>query len=190
MVELGSRILPALDEELAGYATDRMMRRGIRIELGSSVARIDDGRVTLTNGATLESETVIWCAGIAPSPLLDRLSLPRDGRGYLLCDRDLRVSGRPEVWAIGDSAVNPGPDGGPYPATAQCGPQGAPGGHRPGCCGAVPCDIGRGRAGRARCRQGCQVFIQLEASAWFLWRGLPAEDAASPARCRSPSTES
>ena len=181
MVELGSRILPALDEELAGYATDRMMRRGIRIELGSSVARIDDGLVTLTNGETLESETVIWCAGIAPSPLLDRLPLLRDGRGYLVCDRDLRVSGRSEVWAIGDSAVNPGPDGVSYPATAQHAVR--QGAHLADNLARVlrgrptrPCDIrSRGELAALGCRTGVAKVFGLKLSgfpAWFLWRSV------------------
>lgn len=179
IVELGSRILPALDEDLALYATDRMRRRGIRVELGTSVERIDHRRVELTNGETLEAETVIWCAGIAPSPLLDRFALPRNEQGYLLCDRDLRVSGRRTIWAIGDSAVNTGPDGMPYPATAQHAVQQgrrladnlvrALRGHA-----TVPCDIrSKGSLAALGCRTGVAKVFGLKLSgfpAWFLWR--------------------
>jgi NADH dehydrogenase len=45
--------------------------------------------------------------------------LPLDRLGYIVCERDQRVRGFQNVWAIGDSAVNLGPDGKPYPATAQ-----------------------------------------------------------------------
>jgi NADH dehydrogenase len=179
VVELGSRILPALDEDLARYASERMVRRAMRVVLETSVVSIGDGLVSLTNGENLEADTVIWCAGIAPSPLLDRLELARDRRGYLLCERDLRVSGRSEVWAIGDSAVNPGPDGAPYPATAQHAiRQGA---HladnlvralrgRP----TRPCNI---RSQGALAALGCRTavarvfgFKLAGFPAWFLWR--------------------
>jgi NADH dehydrogenase len=179
LVELGSRILPVLDEGLAAYASDRMRSCGTRIELGLSVARIDAESVTLTNGQTLESETVIWCAGIAPSPLVERLALPRDSRGYLLCERDLRVVGRADVWAIGDSAVNPGPDGAPYPATAQHAVRQAT--HLAGNLASVlrgrptrPCDIrSPGELAALGCRTAvARVFgIRLAGfPAWFLWR--------------------
>jgi len=179
LVELGSRILPALDEGLADYATHRMRRCGTRIELGLSVARIDPESVTLTDGQVLESETVIWCAGIAPSPLVERLALPRDGRGYLLCERDLSVVGRSDVWAIGDSAVNPGPDGGPYPATAQHAVRQAT--HLADNLAGVlrgrtarPCDIrSHGELAALGCRTAvARVFGFRLAGfpAWFLWR--------------------
>jgi NADH dehydrogenase len=181
LVELGSRILPALGEGLADYATERMRRRGMRIELETSVARIDEALVTLTNGKTLESETVIWCAGIAPSPLLDRLPLPKDGRGYLLCERDLRVVGSSDVWAIGDSAVNLGPDGAPYPATAQHAVRqgtyladnlarvlrGRP---------TRPCNIrSKGELAALGCRTGVARVFGFKLAgfpAWFLWRSV------------------
>jgi NADH dehydrogenase len=67
----------------------------------------------------MHAYTVIWAAGVAPNPLVSRLDLPVDNLGYILCERDLRVRGRQNVWAIGDCAVNPGPDGTPYPAMAQ-----------------------------------------------------------------------
>jgi NADH dehydrogenase len=179
LVELGARILPALDEDLASFARERMVRCGMRVVLGATVARIDDGAATLTNGETLASETVIWCAGIAPSPLLDRVPLPRDARGYLRGERDLRVVGRDEVWAIGDSAVNPGPDGAAYPATAQhavrLGAHLADNlvrvlrGRR-----ARPCDIrSTGELAALGCRTGVARILGIKLAgfpAWFLWR--------------------
>lgn len=179
VVELGSRILPALDADLAAYAAERMRRRGIEVVLGSSVRSIGDGRVELTDGRTVAADTVIWCAGIAPSPLLDVTALPRDRQGWLLCERDLRVQGHRDVWAIGDSAVNPGPDGAAYPATAQHAVR--QGKHlagnlvrelrgRP----TTPCDIrSRGALAALGCRTGVAKVFGLKLSgfaAWFLWR--------------------
>lgn len=119
LVELADRILPALDEDLAEFARRHMERRGIRIRLGTTVREVDERRVVLEDGETLDAATVIWCAGIAPEPLLSRIDVPRDERGYVLCERDLRVRGFDDVWAIGDAAVNLDAEGRPYPPTAQ-----------------------------------------------------------------------
>jgi NADH dehydrogenase len=119
LVEIAERILPALDPELSEYAAREMRRRGITVRLRSSVREIHDDHVILESGARLEARTVIWCAGIAPTPVARALPVPVDDLGYILCEGDLRVRGFDCVWAIGDCAVSPGPDGRPYPATAQ-----------------------------------------------------------------------
>lgn len=119
LIELTGRILHPLGADLSAYALRQMERCGTRIVLNESVTCIRPHEVLLASGRTLATHTVVWCAGIAPNPLLADLSFPKDTRGYLLTERDLRVPGRANVWAIGDCAVNPGPDGAAYPATAQ-----------------------------------------------------------------------
>ncbi len=118
LVELGTRILPALDADLALYATRKLRERGVGVHFETTASAIDRDGVTLRDGRMLPGHTVIWCAGIAPSPLLEELPLPKE-RGWLLCEPDLRVRGQERLWAIGDCAVNPDPSGNPYPPTAQ-----------------------------------------------------------------------
>ena len=119
LVEISGRILPALDEAMAEYATARMRRCGMTVLTGASVERIERDRVALRGGESLPAHTVIWCAGIQPGALVGKVHVPVDVRGYVLCERDLRVRGFENVWAIGDCAVIPDPGGRPYPATAQ-----------------------------------------------------------------------
>jgi NADH dehydrogenase len=119
LVEISRRILSALDPALAEYAARRLRGRGIGIHLETSVAKVAEDRVTLSTGETLPARTLIWCAGIQPNPLITRLPLPADSRGYLLCEPDLRVRGFENLWAVGDCAVIPDEEGRPYPATAQ-----------------------------------------------------------------------
>lgn len=119
LVEMAPRILPTLDADLAEYALARLRSRGISVRLGTTVTAVEAETATLSTGERLATHTVIWCAGIAPNPLLASLGLPTDERGWLLCEPDLRVRSCNNVWAIGDCAVNPDPQGHPYPATAQ-----------------------------------------------------------------------
>jgi NADH dehydrogenase len=179
MVELSDRILPALDEEMGEYALRALTRRGIDVRLQTTVTEVEAGRVTLDNGDALEADTVIWCAGIAPCPLVSELGMPTDERGYIRCDPDLKVEGLDNVWAIGDAAVNVDPHGDAYPATAQHAVQQGEAlaynlarvlrGESP-----KRCHIStRGSLAALGCRTGVAKVFGVKLSgfpAWFLWR--------------------
>jgi NADH dehydrogenase len=179
LIDHGERILPALDERLSAYAARKMEERGIKVRLRESISVIGERSVTLRSGETLTTRTVIWAAGIAPPPVVASLGLPLDERGYILCERDLRVRGLDLVWGIGDCAVNPDPQGRPYPSTAQHAVrEGA------ACARNIarvlrgrptrPCDINsQGFLAALGCRTGVAQVFGLEISgfaAWWLWR--------------------
>lgn len=119
LIEIADRILPGLNGDLSRYAVEKMRARQIDIRLRESVRQVGPDQVILSSGERIPCGTLIWCAGIAPNPLLEDILLPKDKLGYLVCERDLRVQGRADVWSIGDCAVNPDRDGKAYPATAQ-----------------------------------------------------------------------
>jgi len=119
LVELEDRILSALPDDLSEYALRKMKAFGIDVRLEETVTRIGPNDVHLRSGGRLATQSVIWCAGIAPAPLIGKLDCRTDDRGYLETDRDLRVPGCANIWAIGDSAVNRDAQGTPYPPTAQ-----------------------------------------------------------------------
>lgn len=179
LVEKAERILPALDADLGLYALRQLTRRGIDVRLGTTVSRVAHHRVDLDDGRSLDAETVIWCAGIAPNPLLEQLGLPMDARGYIRCLPDLRVESFTNVWAIGDAAVNVDPEGVAYPATAQHAVRqgkhlahnlsGVASGSAP-----KPCVIrNRGSLAALGCRTAVAKVFGVKLSgfpAWFLWR--------------------
>ncbi len=119
LFELSGRILPTLDERLAAYAAREITRHGTTIRLEETLSRIEADHCITRSGERIDSNTVIWCAGIAPPPLLAASGLPVDRAGYLRCERDFRVVDHDNLWAIGDCAANPDAVGKPYPPTAQ-----------------------------------------------------------------------
>lgn len=179
LVDIADRILPNLDAGLAEFAASKLRRRGVDLRLGTGVSQVEADRVVLSDGTRLDADSVIWCAGIAPNPVLAGLGLPTDTRGWVQCEPDLRVRGLPHVWAIGDCAVNPGPDGEPYPATAQAAVQQgravadnlvrAVRGESP-----RPCLVhNRGSLVPLGCRTGVAKVGPFQLAgfpAWFLWR--------------------
>jgi len=119
LVEKEARLLPQVDRGLADYAMEQLRRRGIDLRLETTVGRVDADAVELSDGERIPTRTCLWTAGIQPPGLIDELDVPTDERGYVLCEPTLQVEGREHVWAVGDAAINPDPDGRPYPATAQ-----------------------------------------------------------------------
>ena len=121
MVEATGRILPELDARLAGYAADRLRDRGIEVRTDTRLDTIEDGVVRLSDGSSVPAETVVWTAGVRPSPLPSESGLPVDEHGRVLVDRALRVEGMQGIWAAGDVAAVPDADGpkGLSPPTAQ-----------------------------------------------------------------------
>jgi NADH dehydrogenase len=118
LFEAGKRILPEIDPTLAEKAAAVLQRRGADIRAATPVRAIEPGRVHLA-GETIEAATIVLAAGIVPNAAASRIAVARDGRGRIAVDATMRSHSHPEVWALGDCAAIPAPDGHPYPALAQ-----------------------------------------------------------------------
>jgi hypothetical protein len=118
LFEAGERILPEVDGKLAQVAMQVLKRRGADIRPSTPVRSIEPGQVNLAE-ETIEAHTIVLAAGIVPNPVAAGIEVERDKRGRILVDETMRSRSRPEIWALGDCAVIPGPNGRPYPALAQ-----------------------------------------------------------------------
>ena len=122
LVDAADRILPELPPELAAYAREQLEERRIEVRLGTRLESAVDGSIRLSDGEAFDAETLVWTAGVRPSPLARDSGLPVDARDRLAVDRYLRVEGLEDVWAAGDAAAVPDDStGGDAPPTAQHG---------------------------------------------------------------------
>jgi NADH dehydrogenase len=118
LFQAGPRILQELDAKLAAAAARVLQRRGVDIQVSTAVQSIEDGRVRLEND-TINAGTIVLTAGIVPSAVASAIPVVRDQRGRVAVDATMRSRSHPQVWALGDCAAIPGPDGRYYPALAQ-----------------------------------------------------------------------
>jgi NADH dehydrogenase len=111
--------MPEIDTKLADYGAGVLgRRRGAEIRTHAAVRAIEPGKVHLPE-ETIEAETIVLAAGIVPNPVVASLPVEKDKRGHIVVDGTMRCQSHPEVWALGDCAVIPAPDGTPYPNLAQ-----------------------------------------------------------------------
>jgi NADH:ubiquinone reductase (H+-translocating) len=107
LVERASKILPEIPPRLGDYASERLVRRGVEIRVGTSLERVELGGAVLTGGERVPTATVVWTTGVRAHPLLARFGLPVDASGRVTVDEFLRVAGRESLWALGDCARVP-----------------------------------------------------------------------------------
>ncbi|HZB01290.1 MAG TPA: NAD(P)/FAD-dependent oxidoreductase [Actinomycetota bacterium] len=122
LVDAADRILPELSEDLGSYAADRLRDRGVEVLLSTRLESAEDGVVRLSDGQAFPAETLVWTAGVKPSPLARNSGLPVDEQGRVPVDAFLRIEGLDDAWAAGDAAAVPDASSGSVaPPTAQHG---------------------------------------------------------------------
>ena len=106
VIHPGDYLLPELGEELGRYAERKMRERKVEVIKGARVASYDGWVVTLNNGISIPAATLIWTAGVKPSPVVAALPCPKE-KGRILADEYLQVPGFTGLWAAGDCAAVP-----------------------------------------------------------------------------------
>jgi len=106
VVHPGNFLLPELGEELGRYAEHKLRQRKVEVIKGARVASYDGLVVTLSDGTSIPARTLIWTAGVKPSPVIASLPCEKE-RGRLLVSEYLAVTGVPGLWAAGDCAAVP-----------------------------------------------------------------------------------
>jgi NADH dehydrogenase len=117
LVDRGTRPLGTFTPELSKAAQQRLERLGVEVRLGQGVDAIDREGVVIA-GERIASKTVIWTAGVAPSPAGKWLNTETDRAGRVRVRSDLTVQDHPEIFVIGDTA-SLDQDGKPLPGVAQ-----------------------------------------------------------------------
>ncbi len=121
LIEARNSLLPGLDPKLARYSERHLRRRGVEIMLETWLESCVDKLIEVSKPgvAPYVSDTIVWATGQRPSPLVSGLGLATDEVGRLIVDDHIRAVGRSDVFALGDAAAVPDPDGGICPGTAQ-----------------------------------------------------------------------
>jgi len=117
LVDAGPRALGTFSERLSSAAKSQLEKLGVEVRLGHTVDHIDEGGVTVA-GERITSRTVIWTAGVTPSPAGKWLKAETDRGGRVRVEKDLSVPQHPEIFVVGDTA-SLDQDGKPLPGVAQ-----------------------------------------------------------------------
>jgi NADH:ubiquinone reductase (H+-translocating) len=117
LIDQSPRVLGSFSEELSSAAKKHLEDLGVEVLVGRSVEKVDAQGV-IAGGERIVSNTVIWTAGVAPSPAARWLDAESDRAGRVRVQEDLSVDGHPEIFVVGDTARFE-ENGKPLPGVAQ-----------------------------------------------------------------------
>ena len=107
VIHPGPYLLPELGEEFGRYAERKLSRAQSRSDQRREVASYDGSVVKLNDGRSIPAATLIWTAGVKPSPVIASLAVrKRTGAS----SRKRNTSPFQEstgLWAVGDCAAVP-----------------------------------------------------------------------------------
>lgn len=118
LVEAGPKILPVLPDELIERATTSLEARGVQFLTGLPVTKVEGNVIELKDGQKIVANTFVWTGGVQGNPLVAESGLEVN-RGRATVNKYLQSTSHKDVFVVGDSAVVFGPDGRPFPPTAQ-----------------------------------------------------------------------
>jgi len=110
LVEALDRVLTSFPPSLSAKAERSLERLGVTVRTGWTVTGVDEGGVTIEDGAEarerVPSRTIIWAAGVTASGLAGTLGelsgAECDRAGRVTVGPELTLPGHPEVFALGD----------------------------------------------------------------------------------------
>ena len=70
LLDTAPRLLPELDEHLSKTAGRVLRRRGVEVRTSQSVEKAMPGHVHLSTGEDVSTQSLIWCVGVRPDPLV------------------------------------------------------------------------------------------------------------------------
>ena len=110
LIEAGPRLLPSFPPNLSEAAAQALMRLGVELRLGAAVTDCD-ARGAMLGDERIDSQTVIWAAGVAASPAARWLGVAPARGGRVEVGPNLTLPDHPEIFVIGDTAHVVGPHG-------------------------------------------------------------------------------
>jgi NADH dehydrogenase len=130
LIEALDRVLPPYPPDRSASASKQLARLGVQVRVGTRVTEIDDHSVHVVPTADpaapeeiIPARTVLWGAGVTASSFAKVVAAAAgaetDRAGRVLVGPDLTVPDHPEIFVVGDAAVQPWKEGRPTPGVAQ-----------------------------------------------------------------------
>ncbi|WP_314576972.1 FAD-dependent oxidoreductase [Enterococcus gilvus] len=107
VVEKAPHVLPPLDEEMAAFVQNELIRNEVRVITGESAQSFTEQgqKIVLTNGEVLQSDMTILSVGVRPESSLAKDAGIKTGLGGgIMVDETYQTSAS-DIYAVGDAIV-------------------------------------------------------------------------------------
>jgi NADH dehydrogenase len=115
LIEAMGRIMPEVSLKTSLWVISNLEKRNAKIHLDTQLTSADKGVVTLSTGESMESDLIIWTAGVAAAPVVRNSDFPLDDRFRIPANTKLQIIDGETVikgaWTAGDVAAVPDTSG-------------------------------------------------------------------------------
>jgi len=116
LIEAMGRIMPEVSLKTSLWVIDNLAKRNAIVHLDTQLTSADNGIVKLSTGETMESDLIIWTAGVAAAPVAKNCDFPLDARFRVMANTKLQIVDGEKViagaWTAGDVSAVPDLSGG------------------------------------------------------------------------------
>jgi NADH dehydrogenase len=106
ILDRGASILSPFPQKLQEYVRSWFLEHDVELRSHVSVAKIEPGRV-FNQDEPLDTDVIVWTAGIQPVPLVQKMKVPKDRQGRVLLNEYHQIPDYPQVFVVGDCASLP-----------------------------------------------------------------------------------
>ncbi len=115
LIEATANLIDAYPDELRRATYNLLRRKNVDIRLNTKMEGFNGQRITLADGNHIETQTLIWTAGVKAAEIVDELKVEKAGAGRVRVEPTLQLPGHPEAFIIGDIAFLLDENGQPLP---------------------------------------------------------------------------
>ena len=118
LIEATGSVMAAYPDQLRKATMDLLKSKNVEILLDCRLTDYNGRTISLADGSRIETDTLIWTAGVRSAELTDRLGVQQASAGRVRVEPTLQLPGHPEVFVVGDSAYVEDRKGQPLPMLA------------------------------------------------------------------------
>jgi pyridine nucleotide-disulfide oxidoreductase family protein len=105
LIDARERIGRGLSSQALRKVEGLLRQRGVGVITGRRVERVMEEDVFLANGDRMKADVVVWATDAVPPPIVEKIALPKDPKGFLLTHNTLQSTGAVNIFAVGDSGT-------------------------------------------------------------------------------------
>jgi NADH dehydrogenase len=105
LVDAAPTVLPGWSDQTSQAVMDALRELGVEPRLAAPITRVEPGRVQIKGEEWIAAGTLVWTGGVRAPKLLQEAGLPTGSSGRIIVDRFQRIAERPNIFAVGDSAL-------------------------------------------------------------------------------------
>ncbi|MBI5139676.1 NAD(P)/FAD-dependent oxidoreductase [Candidatus Nomurabacteria bacterium] len=104
LVQKNKDLLPQFDPKLRQKSLEVIKKKGVSVLLDTKVEEVKESEIILNNGSKIDTETVIWVAGIKPVGIEFDKTVEKSADGKIMVNEFLQMEESPEIFVVGDNA--------------------------------------------------------------------------------------